>query len=260
MKAISPTGNLSHDEARTLTAEIRDAVENVWDLLKQAHDGKAWSALSYPTWEEYVKQEFQMGRSQSYRMLDYANIREALSPMGDTQPTERQARPLVELEKPSQQKKAWKAALKNTNGAPTAKDVQAAVDEIKPPPKPAPKPTTPRLPAVEDHEYQECLKRLGKLLGRKLREAIEIGVYQQLDEKQVILWAKQSDEEIVKIDRLVTGGQRWKVGAAIQFLQTMPGETHKIERLCWLAMAEDGWEGDIGGVHFSLTVNRKGRR
>lgn len=257
MKSLSPTVNLSYDEARALTSEIRDAVDNVWDLLKQAHAGNAWSALSYPTWEEYVKQEFQMGRSQSYRMLDYANIREALSPNGDTMPTEFQARPLVQLEKPAQQRKAWKAAVKNAGGAPTAKDVQAVVDEIKPPPKP--KQSTPRLPAVEDHEYTECLKRLGKLLGAKVREAIELGAYQQLDNKQVILWSKQSDEMIHKINHFVGGGERWKVAHAIQFLAEMPTSEHKIQRLVWLAVAEDGWRGTIDGVQFTLTVT-KGRR
>lgn len=88
---------LSYDQAREVTQQIRDSVENVWTLLKQAHDGKAWAALGHNSWEEYVRIEFQMSRRHANRLLSYAEVRERLGPIGPqrrerSEPTRRSAR------------------------------------------------------------------------------------------------------------------------------------------------------------------------
>lgn len=69
MKDVTPA-ELSKAEAKKLTQKIKTAVDDLWSLLVQAHDGKAWKALGYSTWEAYVKAEFEMGRAHSYRLLD----------------------------------------------------------------------------------------------------------------------------------------------------------------------------------------------
>lgn len=80
---------LDADSARRLTDEIRATAEHVWALLLQAHEQRAWSALGYGTWAEYVKTEFDYSRSRSYQLLDQAfvlreiegAVREAKRPM-----------------------------------------------------------------------------------------------------------------------------------------------------------------------------------
>ncbi len=85
-------------EARDLTEQIKTSVERVYLLLLRAHEGKAYTALGYRTWGDYVRAEFDMGRQHSYRMLDQGRvIREitaaaGVSPMGDI--SERDARDL----------------------------------------------------------------------------------------------------------------------------------------------------------------------
>ena len=90
-------------EARDITARINSKVEQLgevetqlWELLSQAHAGKAWVALGYSGWSQYVGEELTVGRSHAYRLLDYAKVVEAfreVSPVGDTSTlTERQAR------------------------------------------------------------------------------------------------------------------------------------------------------------------------
>jgi heat shock protein HspQ len=69
---------LSTDQARQLTHSIRDASEVIWILIARAHAGKAWRALGYDTWEEYVKSEFNMSRSRSYQLLDQAKVISAI--------------------------------------------------------------------------------------------------------------------------------------------------------------------------------------
>lgn len=65
---------LTSDEARALTDTIRNAVDVVWMLIARAHAGKAWTALGYDTWADYVKSEFDMSRSRSYQLLDQARV------------------------------------------------------------------------------------------------------------------------------------------------------------------------------------------
>lgn len=76
------------DEARKLTDDIKGAAERVWSLLLEAHERKAWSALGYATWADYVGAEFDMSRGHAYRLIDQARvireIEQVVSPYGDT--------------------------------------------------------------------------------------------------------------------------------------------------------------------------------
>lgn len=62
------------DEARVLTERIKNAAEEVWNLLVEAHDRKAWAALGYDTFADYVGAEFDMSRRHAYRLLDQAEV------------------------------------------------------------------------------------------------------------------------------------------------------------------------------------------
>lgn len=45
------------DEARALTAKIRRATDDLWNLIVKAYQTRAWSALGYPSWDLYVQKE-----------------------------------------------------------------------------------------------------------------------------------------------------------------------------------------------------------
>lgn len=78
---------LSFEEARNLTSTIRNAAQMLWVLIKRAHQGRAWHALGYGSWEKYVKAEFDMSRSRAYQILDQAQVIteiEAVVPDGTT--------------------------------------------------------------------------------------------------------------------------------------------------------------------------------
>lgn len=79
---------LSRVEAEHLTDRIRSAAEELWQLLLEAHDCRAWAALGYPSWSAYISTEFDFSRSYAYRLLDQGRViqglREAVSPNGDT--------------------------------------------------------------------------------------------------------------------------------------------------------------------------------
>jgi len=54
---VEATVDLTPDEARALTAEIRGVARDLVALVQRAYDGRAWIALDYPTWSEYLAAE-----------------------------------------------------------------------------------------------------------------------------------------------------------------------------------------------------------
>lgn len=98
MKDITPA-ELSKAEAKKLTQKIKTAVDELCPLLVRAREGKAWKALGYGTWEDYVKAEFGMSRSYAHRLIEHGEVVEAIEsavvdllPMGNI--SERTAREL----------------------------------------------------------------------------------------------------------------------------------------------------------------------
>lgn len=65
-------------QARKLTDRIKTAADQLWSLLLEAHEGKAWKALGYKSWSEYVGSEFDMGRAHAYRLLDQGRVIRAI--------------------------------------------------------------------------------------------------------------------------------------------------------------------------------------
>ena len=88
--------DLTKPEAELLTTWIKQDLESAWVKITFARTHNAQKAMGY-TWKEYVDKEFAMSLSYSYRLLDQGKVIKAiaeasLSPTGDTQITERQAR------------------------------------------------------------------------------------------------------------------------------------------------------------------------
>jgi hypothetical protein len=69
---------LGETEARALTERIKAATRDVCFLLLEAHERRAWSALGYRTWEQYVPAEFGLSRSRSYELLDQGRVLRAI--------------------------------------------------------------------------------------------------------------------------------------------------------------------------------------
>jgi hypothetical protein len=81
--------DISVDAARDLTKLIKGKLEGILDqvhevhqLILEAHDRRAWQALGYPTWQAYVKKEFNLSRSRSYQLLDRAKVHQVLLAAG----------------------------------------------------------------------------------------------------------------------------------------------------------------------------------
>lgn len=76
--SVAPFEPLTAEQARQLTDTIRGTTDVMYVLISRAHAGRAWEALNYSSWENYVKGEFNMSRSRSYQILDQAQVIEAI--------------------------------------------------------------------------------------------------------------------------------------------------------------------------------------
>lgn len=117
---------------------------HVGNALIRIRDLKLYRA-THATFAAYCKERWDMAKSQAYRVIEAAQVVGVLpikseevkmSPNGGQSlpapASERVVRPLTQLE-PERQPAAYARAVEMANGeAPTAKQVQAAVEEIKP--------------------------------------------------------------------------------------------------------------------------------
>jgi hypothetical protein len=144
---------IGHDrrsEAEQVTDRIRAHFEEGYRLVGEVHDRRGWEALGFSSFEELAERSF--GRTPQHigRLLAAAKIAgmiEGPKPMvweadGPSIP-EGTLRPLAALlregrgehsrERPDAREginEAWDISLERSGGRPTAKDVQAAVDEV----------------------------------------------------------------------------------------------------------------------------------
>ncbi|MBB4734690.1 hypothetical protein HDA30_000198 [Micrococcus cohnii] len=58
--SLADQGNdlLTQRGARELTDQIKTGMESVWHLIRAAYRGRAWEAIGYHSWDEYVTREF----------------------------------------------------------------------------------------------------------------------------------------------------------------------------------------------------------
>lgn len=61
-------------EAQALTDRIRSHIDAAWADITKAYEGKAWKALGYSSWGDYVKAEFDITRQHSYKLIDQGRV------------------------------------------------------------------------------------------------------------------------------------------------------------------------------------------
>lgn len=69
---------LSEKDARALTNNIRATSEVLYSLVAKAYSGKAWVALGYASFKEYMNYEFSMSTSKAYSLINQSSVIEAL--------------------------------------------------------------------------------------------------------------------------------------------------------------------------------------
>jgi len=71
---MTEQARLSRADATALTERVQEEAERTWALLGEAHDGEAWAALGYASWDDYVTGGFDPAVRPAYRLLDRARV------------------------------------------------------------------------------------------------------------------------------------------------------------------------------------------
>lgn len=72
------TPELDEETARAITDRIKTTTNVLYLLVKRAHAGKAYKALGYSSFEKYIKEEFNFSKAYAYRLLNQADVIEAI--------------------------------------------------------------------------------------------------------------------------------------------------------------------------------------
>lgn len=70
---------IDKESAQQLTNDIKSTSTALYVLLKRAHDTKAYLAMGYKTWSEYIENEFEFSRTRSYQLINQANVIEVIN-------------------------------------------------------------------------------------------------------------------------------------------------------------------------------------
>lgn len=154
----------AHIEAdgRELTPELLDLMQHekaieqglstfldVGHALLAIKVDKKYRAAGYATFDDYCQRRWSISRERGRQLINAAiTIDELPTIVGIPEPrSESQVRPLTVLDTPDDRADAWAAAVEIANGEqPTAADVQAVVEQIRPRPAPEPSERRPSSP------------------------------------------------------------------------------------------------------------------
>ena len=119
-------------EAKRVTKAIQQTADDLWHLLRDAHDGRAWAVLGYDSWNAYVRAEFDMARQNAYRLVAQGQVIKAIeaaapdaavSRARDTRP------PVSARQAPKAKKKLPEIVEAVSRGVDPAEAVQSAISE-----------------------------------------------------------------------------------------------------------------------------------
>jgi hypothetical protein len=121
-------------DARRLTDEVKADAQRLWAKLLRLYEGGAHTALGYSSWADYCQQEFKLGKTRSYQLLNAARVIDQFTIVDSPQVTsqvpesEAIARELVPLlSNPQALDEAWNESVEQAGGVPTAQVVRDVV-------------------------------------------------------------------------------------------------------------------------------------
>jgi len=94
-------------------AKGRRNFHEIGSALARIRDEKLYRIALFENFEQYVRQRWEMGGSQAYRLIEASAVMDNLSPIGETMPqNESQARALTGLSR-DRQRRIWREFLRS---------------------------------------------------------------------------------------------------------------------------------------------------
>ena len=159
----------------------------VGEALKQIRDNQLYRRLGFDSFESYVKNRWDIGKSHTYRLIDAAQVIDNLSPIGDILPVnEAQCRLLTAFES-FDQRKIWGEFL-HTGVALTARKLRNFISDYKG------KRKTPRDDGIET--ISDCYQRAVFEILYQIRVARSDN-WQSTSRQAAIYWNNVMKEKIL---------------------------------------------------------------
>jgi hypothetical protein len=145
-QTITPLSQSEADELDRCEVVIRRGLKTfveVGEALLTIRDRRLYRT-THGTFEEYCRSTWQLSDRHANRLVQAAEVSEALGPIGPKIENEAQARELAPLcDEPEKLRETWKRANEATRGKPTAAAVREAREQVRPAP---PRPSSPQPP------------------------------------------------------------------------------------------------------------------
>lgn len=177
MNAISSIGQMNEAEARRITDQINAKSNDLWQLLMEAQERKAWAALGYSNWRDYAVTEFSVSQSRAYQLLDQAKVVTAVRDAANSTMVEISER-VARAVKPKLTEVVQKIKSKVAKGADPKKATFEVIEAVqvtsKKQSKILPRPQVAEKPK-EDSRVAELTERLhdAEDNARELAESLE---------------------------------------------------------------------------------------
>ncbi len=140
LAATTPLTIAEQDALAHYEEVVRQGLETFYEVgsaLAAIRDGKLYR-VGYGTFEDYCRQRWGIARRTAYQLVDAAEVYGNVRNCAQTLPAnEAQARPLVMLRDPEQQREAWRESVETApEGRVTAAHVARVVENYRPAPSP----------------------------------------------------------------------------------------------------------------------------
>ena len=146
---------ITEAQARQLTDRIKTAADQLWSLLLEAHESKAWAALGYKNWREYAVAEFSVSQSRAYQLLDQAVVVTAIQEAANSTMVEISERAAREI-KPAIREVAEEISAKVAAGGEPVTTTYTVIEAKRAELRPAPE--APATPAAKPEAQAKAKK------------------------------------------------------------------------------------------------------
>lgn len=164
---------MTKHEAVAITRKINLNAGALAELLTEAHERLAWSAMGYSSWREYATGELSISQSRAYQLLNQGQVQAALSEAVSTKVEipESVTRDIKKRDIPRIAKDAKRRVQKGATPKAAARAAVKAARKPKAAKPPARKPSPPVIPfPVRDefapnfeHEFRDAQERVEQL-------------------------------------------------------------------------------------------------
>ena len=232
---------ITEAQARKLTDRIKTAADQLWSLLLEAHESKAWASLGYKNWRDYAVAEFSVSQSRAYQLLDQAGVVTAIQEAANSTMVEISERTAREIKPVIREVAKEISARVAAGGEPvttTYTVIEAKRTELRPAPEAPAKPAAKSEVQAKPKKGEPTIESL-TLENQRLRDELHEARHvagELADDVESYNTVSEGEVAIAKELKRLKGMLRTVEGSRDQYMTTASEMTKSVK--FWKAKAE----------------------